>query len=121
MRSDTTRVDRDERNADAALRGHFRDVPAPALSPFFAARVRARVREDGVRRIDARTRWLLRAYWVAAGVVALLLVSRTAWPATLPPEVRVAAIAFAVVVGVPVIVLGRLRGGVFELVLRLLR
>ncbi len=120
MRSDRSRRDEDERTADAALRVHFRDIAPPSLSPFFASRVRARLRADRARELDRRARWLLRMYWLGAGIAALLLVSRTAWPTSLPAGVAVAAVTFAVLATVPVMMLGRLRGGLFELILRLL-
>lgn len=120
MRSSRADHETDERAADLALRAHFARIARPGLSPFFEPRLRARLREEHARAIDNRARWLLRLYWLAAGGATLLVLARTAWPETLPTDVALIALVCVVLTGFALMLLGRLRGGLFELVLRLL-
>ncbi len=110
---------RAEQVADAALRAHFQGVPRPTLSPFFEPRVVSRARtENAEPALDRRARRLLRAYWLVAAAVSLVLLWRTPWPAAGTGGGLLLGVALAVVVAFPAWLLARLRGGLFSFLLR---
>ncbi len=107
--------------AERALRDLFAGARRPELPPFFAQRCARRASLPALARpLGVRERAILRVYWVLTLVVACVVIVRTEWPATVAPEVAVAAIVSAAVVLTPVLLLVHLRGGVLALMRRVL-
>lgn len=106
---------------DAVLRAHFSAVPRPALPPFFAQHCAGRaLARAGALALSRRQRLALRAYWVGAATISVSLLLRADWPMTLPIGLTVALAVIAFLVALPVVLLARLRGGLFSFALRVL-
>jgi hypothetical protein len=106
---------------DGELRSHFAAVPPPSLPPSFADRCarRAAARPSALP-LDPRRRFALRAYWCLAALVSAVVLVRIDWPAGAPTGLTMTFGAIALLVALPVLLLARLRGGLFPFVLRLL-
>lgn len=69
---------RDEASARHGLERAAKGSPAPSLSSDFDARLLARLqREDAPRRLPRSVRRWLAAYWIATGILSLVIALRT--------------------------------------------
>jgi hypothetical protein len=112
---------REQDVADRALRAALASDRPPVLPPFFAERCASRARlVPSARPLGGRSRVVLRAYWVLAAVLGGLVLARIDWPTAIPDAVATGAVVTLAVVLSPVLLLAHLRGGLFQLVRRML-
>jgi len=110
-----------ERGTHDGLRGAFRGLARPALSPHFRSQLMVRVAEERRRKKIARRRLAaLRLYWIAASVICAAVLANLTWSSS--ASVMQTPVLFAVAVFVvPIaILLLALRTNPFELILQTL-
>jgi anti-sigma factor RsiW len=63
----------------------LRQAPAHRLSADFEARLLRRIRtRDRAPLLTGGARWILRTYWIAAGVAGIFISTKVSWPAAMP-------------------------------------
>lgn len=112
---------REQEFADRALRELFAGRPCPDLPPLFASRCAASAElQPPSRRLGARERFIMRAYWALALVVSVVVVVRAGWPAAMSPVVEAAAMLSIAVVLLPLYLFAAALGGLFALMRRMM-
>jgi len=112
---------REQELADRALRELFAGRPCPDLPPLFASRCAASAElQPPARRLGARERFIMRAYWALALVVSVVVVVRAGWPAAMSPVVEAAAMLSIAVVLLPLYLFAAALGGPFALMRRMM-
>ncbi len=81
----------------------LQQTPAPHLSADFEARLLQRIHaRDTAPLLPDRARWLLHAYWIAAGLTGIHISTKLAWPGTMPAAAWLVFIALGIGMIVPV-------------------
>ena len=99
---------REQTRIDAILRGHFAELPAPALTPNFSRSLRVKLKAERQRKQVGR-RWqrLLLAYWILAGLASAIIVARVPDPMAWIPDSRFLVPLMLLGASLPVIVMVR--------------
>ncbi len=81
----------------------LQQTPVPHLSADFEARLLQRIRgRDSASLLPGRARWILRAYWMAAGLTGIHISTRLALPGTMPATAWLVLVAMGIGMILPV-------------------